>query len=108
MAGFARRIALSRVCRWDDQIDCGHDPYIFHMYQPQKQGIGIVHSEQLVKSLRVIEAAGVPIDWRDAPMGTDGVRLLGASIPLESLETVRRCGVALKGPLIADRCSGGV
>src|SRR5437667_4255291 len=57
---------------------------------------------------RVIAAAGVAMEWHDAPMGMEGMRLLGAPIPLESLATVRRCGVALKGPLIASRCSGGV
>jgi isocitrate dehydrogenase (NAD+) len=51
---------------------------------------------------QVLDAAGVAIDWVEAPMGHS----LG--LPLESLETVRRLGLALKGPLIAERCSGGI
>lgn len=57
---------------------------------------------------RVIDATGVKIEWLEAPMGMDGTRLLGSPIPLQSLATVRECGTALKGPMIADRCSGGV
>jgi isocitrate dehydrogenase (NAD+) len=57
---------------------------------------------------RVVDAAGVSIDWRPAPMGLEAQGALGVPIPVSSLRTVRQCGVALKGPMIADRCSGGV
>ncbi|MEK7408787.1 MAG: isocitrate/isopropylmalate family dehydrogenase [Acidobacteriota bacterium] len=68
-------------------------------------GIGPEISEA---TQRVIEAAGVAVHWEEAPMGGEGRRLRGADIPRESLETVRRLGVALKGPLIAKCRSGGV
>jgi isocitrate dehydrogenase (NAD+) len=56
----------------------------------------------------VIEASGAAVAWEEAPMGLDGIRLHGTPIPLESLAIVRRLGVALKGPMLAERCSGGV
>ncbi len=57
---------------------------------------------------RVLEATGVPFEWVEAPMGRDGRERLGAELPAESLETVRRIGVAIKAPLLAERLSGGV
>jgi len=57
---------------------------------------------------QVLEATGVAFRWEEAPMGQQAARLSGSELPLESLETVRRLGLAVKGPLIAERCSGGV
>ncbi len=68
-------------------------------------GIGPEISEA---TQRVIESAGVAVHWEEAPMGGEGRRLRGADLPAESLETVRRLGVALKGPLIAECRCGGV
>lgn len=68
-------------------------------------GIGPEISES---TQRVIEASGVPIRWHEAPMGQEGRRRLGSELPFESLEKVRRLGVALKAPLVAERLSGGV
>ncbi len=56
----------------------------------------------------VLAAAGARIQWEPAPMGQEAVARFGVPIPLSSIETVRRCRVALKGPMIAERCSGGV
>jgi isocitrate dehydrogenase (NAD+) len=57
---------------------------------------------------KVLEAAGVKIDWQDIPAGAAAKQTLGAELPWSSLETIRSLGVALKAPLIAPRCSGGV
>ncbi|MFB3828314.1 MAG: isocitrate/isopropylmalate dehydrogenase family protein [Bryobacteraceae bacterium] len=56
----------------------------------------------------VLEAAGASLEWTPAPMGQQAQERYGAPVPLESLETVRSLGVALKGPMIAERRSGGV
>ncbi|MFN3322244.1 MAG: isocitrate/isopropylmalate dehydrogenase family protein [Bryobacteraceae bacterium] len=57
---------------------------------------------------RVLESAGAGIRWHDTPAGEDGRARLGHELPLSSLETIRRLGVVLKAPLIAERCTGGV
>jgi len=57
---------------------------------------------------RVLEAAGAAIRWHDAPGGEDGRARAGHELPSRSLSTIRRLGVALKAPLIAGRCTGGV
>jgi isocitrate dehydrogenase (NAD+) len=56
----------------------------------------------------VLAAAGARIEWVPAPMGQEAQARFGTPVPRQSLETVRRLGVALKGPMIAERCSGGV
>jgi isocitrate dehydrogenase (NAD+) len=57
---------------------------------------------------RVIEASGAHISWQEAPAGQSAKRSLGEELPYESLNTIRRLGVALKAPLTAERCQGGV
>jgi isocitrate dehydrogenase (NAD+) len=57
---------------------------------------------------KVIEASGARIAWDEAPAGQSARRSLGDELPPESLETIRRLGVALKAPLNAERCNGGV
>ncbi len=59
-------------------------------------------------TLRVIEASGAKVRWEDVLLGQQARRKLDAELPWNSLERVRRIGVALKGPLLADRCNGGV
>jgi isocitrate dehydrogenase (NAD+) len=68
-------------------------------------GIGPEISEAAQK---VLAASGAPLRWEEAPMGLEARRSLGSELPWESLEKVRRLGVALKAPLLAERCSGGV
>ena len=68
-------------------------------------GIGPEISEA---AQRVLEASGVEIRWVEAPLGQEARRRLGSELPLESLEKIRRVGVALKAPLVAERLSGGV
>jgi isocitrate dehydrogenase (NAD+) len=57
---------------------------------------------------QVLEATGLNFEWIEAPMGQDGLGRLGAELPWESIEMVRKAGVALKAPLLAERMSGGV
>lgn len=68
-------------------------------------GIGPEITEAAV---RVVEATGVPIEWVDVPIGQEGLRRYGSELPWDALQTVREAGLALKGPLIAERGSGGV
>jgi isocitrate dehydrogenase (NAD+) len=49
----------------------------------------------------VIEAAGVAIEWVEAPIGVKAMVAYGTPLPNETLEQVRRIGVALKGRLVA-------
>ncbi len=68
-------------------------------------GIGPEISEATV---RVLGASGAKLTWVEVPMGQEGRRLFGSELPWSSLETVRRLGTALKAPLVAERCCGGV
>ncbi|MEP7361874.1 MAG: isocitrate/isopropylmalate family dehydrogenase [Acidobacteriota bacterium] len=68
-------------------------------------GIGPEISEA---TQRVLEAAGASIRWHDAPAGADGMARKGHELPISTIQTIRRFGVALKAPLTAGRCTGGV
>lgn len=59
-------------------------------------------------AIEVLEATGVEIDWVEVPIGQDALRRFGSELPWDALQTVRRLGVALKAPLMAERRSGGV
>src|SRR5215510_11790086 len=56
--------------------------------------------------LRVIEAAGVEIDWERFIVGGHAQDLAGSSLPDEVIESVRRNRVALKGPVATPIGSG--
>ena len=56
--------------------------------------------------LRIIEATGVKIEWERFIVGGHAQDLSGSSLPDEVLESVRRNGVALKGP-VATPIGGG-
>ncbi len=58
-------------------------------------GIG---PEVTVATCRVIEAAGVRIDWVKAAAGIPAAERYGEPLPEETLEMIRRYRVALKGP----------
>src|SRR5438876_5118997 len=49
--------------------------------------------------LRIVEAAGVDIDWEQYIVGGHAQDLAGSSLPDEVIESVRRNGIALKGPI---------
>jgi len=59
-------------------------------------------------TLLVIEALNVPVRWRELEAGEQAQHRTGSPLPLDTLEAIRAVGVALKGPLAAPRCSGGV
>src|SRR6476646_7223992 len=56
--------------------------------------------------LRIIEAAGVQIEWERFIVGGHAQDLAGSALPDEVVESVRRNGVALKGP-VATPVGGG-
>jgi isocitrate dehydrogenase (NAD+) len=59
-------------------------------------GIGPEVSEA---AIRVIEAAGVGIEWEPRTVGAQAVDRCGSTLPDEAVESARRNGVALKGPV---------
>ena len=59
-------------------------------------GIGPEVTEAAVK---VIEASGVKIEWQRVEAGAEVVAKYGTPVPDEVLNTIRRSGVALKGPI---------
>ena len=56
--------------------------------------------------LRIIEAAGVEIEWERFIVGGHAQDLAGSSLPDEVIESVRRNGIALKGPVATPIGSG--
>src|SRR3989475_2680695 len=56
--------------------------------------------------LRIVEAAGVDIDWEQYIVGGHALDLAGSSLPDEVIESVRRNKVALKGPVATPVGSG--
>ena len=59
-------------------------------------GIG---PEVVEAAVQVIEAAGARIDWQRASGGAAAVAIHGTPLPPETLESIRRNKLALKGPL---------
>lgn len=55
---------------------------------------------------RVIDATGVKIDWEIAHAGVDIMEQVGTPLPEETIESVRRNGVALKAPITTPIGSG--
>lgn len=53
-------------------------------------------------ALRVVEAAGVEIEWEGFDVGNHAQESLGSSLPDEVIESVRRNGIALKGPVATE------
>lgn len=49
--------------------------------------------------LRIIGAAGVGIEWDEFVAGGRAQELSGSSLPVDVIESIRRNGVALKGPV---------
>ncbi len=48
---------------------------------------------------RVVDAAGVTIDWEEQLAGVTALEQVGTPLPDATIESMRRTGVALKGPL---------
>lgn len=55
---------------------------------------------------RVLAAAGAPIDWEEAPGGADAVACFGVPMPEDTLASVRRNRLGLKGPLETPKGKG--
>lgn len=69
-----------------------------------EDGIG----PELAEATReVFQAAGAAVEWVETPVGRPAMARFGEELPWSSLETMRELGVVLKGPLIAERLSGG-
>ena len=66
-------------------------------------GIG---PEVTAAAVRVVDATGVAIDWQAAEMGAEAAARHGTPLPEATLESVRRNGVALKGPTTTPVASG--
>src|SRR5438034_8914428 len=50
-------------------------------------------------SVRVLEATGVEFDWDVQQAGENGMAEYGTPLPAHVLESIRRTGIALKGPI---------
>lgn len=59
-------------------------------------GIG---PEIIAATVRVVEASGADIEWETHIIGAQALEKQGTTIPEEALESIKRNGVALKGPL---------
>lgn len=59
-------------------------------------GIG---PEVTAATVRVLEAAGADLDWERHAAGAEAVERFGEPLPAAVLESIRRNGVALKGPV---------
>jgi isocitrate dehydrogenase (NAD+) len=57
-------------------------------------------------TVRVIEASGAPIEWDEAVAGQRALVNYGTPLPNESIERIRRSGVALKGRLLGSMAAG--
>ncbi len=58
--------------------------------------------------LTVLDAAGARIDWVSAAAGAKAVERFDDPLPPETLDAIKSCGVALKGPLTTEvGLSGG-
>jgi isocitrate dehydrogenase (NAD+) len=53
-------------------------------------------------TVRVLEAAGAELAWERHAAGAEAVKLHGDPLPAEVLESIRRNGVALKGPVTTE------
>ncbi len=68
-------------------------------------GIG---PEVVEATLRVLEASGSRLDYREVLAGEQARARVGVELPIETIREIRELGVALKAPLHAARMSGGV
>ena len=50
-------------------------------------------------AVRILEAAGVKIDWETVPAGADAFEKYREYMPKELIHSIERTGVALKGPI---------
>ena len=55
--------------------------------------------EVIAAAKKVVEATGVAIEWEQAEAGAAMIEKYGTPLPDETIESIRRNGVALKGPV---------
>ncbi len=55
---------------------------------------------------KVVAATGVPIEWDIQPAGAEAIEKFGTPIPEETIESIRKNKVALKGPITTPVGSG--
>lgn len=55
---------------------------------------------------RILAAAGVPIEWEEAPAGMVAVEQYGKPMPEVTLQSIRRNRLGLKGPLMTPKGKG--
>src|SRR5688500_4152961 len=53
-------------------------------------------------TVRVVEAAGVAVEWERHSAGTEAYARHGTPLPQEVLDSILRNGVALKGPIATE------
>ena len=58
-------------------------------------GIG---PEIVAATVRIIEASGIDVEWETHIMGSQALEKYGTTLPAETIESIRRNKVALKGP----------
>ena len=56
--------------------------------------------------VRIIDAAGAKIDWESHLAGTEALGRSGDPLPEEVLQSIRKNGVALKGPITTPVATG--
>jgi len=69
----------------------------------QGDGIG---PEVTGATCRILAAAGAPFDWEHAPGGAAAVEQYGVPMPAETLASIRRNRLGLKGPLMTPKGRG--
>lgn len=55
--------------------------------------------EVIAAAKKVVEATGVAIEWKPAEAGAAMIEKYGTPLPEETIEAIRKTGVALKGPI---------
>ncbi|MBN1857089.1 MAG: isocitrate/isopropylmalate dehydrogenase family protein [Dehalococcoidia bacterium] len=55
---------------------------------------------------RVLEATGVEFEWEDVVIGAEAQERTGTPLPAAALESVRKNGIAIKGPVTTPIASG--
>ena len=55
---------------------------------------------------RVVEAAGLPVTWVEMPIGAGAFANHGDALPAATLQAIRSCGTALKGPTTTPIAKG--
>jgi isocitrate dehydrogenase (NAD+) len=55
---------------------------------------------------RILDAAGAPIEWERVPAGMSAFETVGHPMPKDTIESIRRNRVGLKGPLMTPKGKG--